>query len=208
MRLQSNSFINGGALPAEFAFALPNGEHAPNRNPHLAWTGAPSNTRSFAILCIDPDAPTRPEMAGAPGVEIPVDQPRAEFTHWCLVDIAPSVTEITAGFASDGVTAHGKRAPKGPEGSRQGLNDYTSWFKGSDEMKGDYWGYDGPYPPPNDLRVHRYVFRVYALDVAKLDLPERFTADDVKSAMSGHVLDAADVMATYTLNDKARASLG
>jgi hypothetical protein len=34
-------------------------------------------------------------------------------------------------------------------------------------------GYDGPYPPFNDLRLHRYFFRLFALRVPKLDLPGR-----------------------------------
>ena len=58
---------------------------------------------------------------------------------------------------------------------RQGLNDYTGWFAGDAQMGGDYYGYDGPYPPFNDLRGHRYFFRLFALDVGTLDLPARFT---------------------------------
>ena len=59
---------------------------------------------------------------------------------------------------------------------------------------------DGPFPPPNDLRLHRYFFRLYALDVARLDLPERFTAKDVQRAMHAHVLDEVAIYGTYSLN--------
>ncbi len=37
-------------------------------------------------------------------------------------------------------------------------------------MAGAYHGYDGPYPPFNDARVHRYVFTVVALDTDTLGL--------------------------------------
>jgi phosphatidylethanolamine-binding protein (PEBP) family uncharacterized protein len=84
------------------------------------------------------------------------------------------------------------------------LNDYTGWFAGDAQMGGDYLGYDGPYPPFNDARVHRYFFRLYALDVASLDLPDRFTAADVQRAVQGHALAEAAVQGTYTLNPRLR----
>jgi Raf kinase inhibitor-like YbhB/YbcL family protein len=132
-------------------------------------------------------------------MEIPNDQPRADFVHWVMIDIPPEVCVIEAGSASDGITAKGKQNPPGPEGSRQGLNDYTGWFAGDAQMGGDYYGYDGPYPPFNDQRVHRYFFRLFALDTDKLDLPQRFTAADVLKAMKTHVLAEAAVHGTYTL---------
>ena len=203
MRLWSDSFENARPIPAEFAMGQPDG-FAPNRNPHLAWSDVPDGTRSFALLCIDPDAPTVPETVGRDDVQIPVEQPRAHFIHWVMADIAPDVRTIAAGSCSDGVTAGGKRQPAGPHGGRQGLNDYTGWFAGDAQMGGDYSGYDGPYPPFNDLRVHRYFFRLFALDVAALDLPERFTAADVERAMQGHVLTEAAIHGTYTLNPALR----
>src|SRR3546814_2791928 len=93
--------------------------------------------------------------------ESPVAHPRGEFIHWAMADIPADVREIAAGSCSDGVDKRGKRAPNGPAGARQGLNDYTGWFAGSDDMRGDWFGYDGPYPPPNDLRMHRYFFRLF-----------------------------------------------
>lgn len=199
MHLWSDSFENTKPIPAEFAMGQPDG-FAANRNPHLAWDGVPDGTRSFALLCIDPDAPTVPETVGRDDLQIPVEQPRAHFIHWAMVDIAADVREIAAGSCSDGITAKGKQQPAGPAGARQGLNDYTGWFAGDAQMGGDYYGYDGPYPPFNDLRTHRYFFRLFALDVATLDLPQRFTAGDVERAMQGHVLGEALVHGTYTLN--------
>ena len=61
-------------------------------------------------------------------------------------------------------------------------------------------GYDGPYPPPHDLRTHRYFFRVFALDVERLELPAVFTASDVFRAMQGHVLAEASTYGTYRPN--------
>lgn len=203
MRIWSQSFEPGQPIPAEFAMGRPDG-FGGNRNPHLAWDDVPADTRSFALLCIDPDAPTVAETVGREDMEIPHDQPRADFVHWAMIDVPADVREIAAGSCSDGITAHGKASPSGPAGARQGLNDYTGWFAGDARMGGDYLGYDGPYPPFNDQRVHRYFFRLYALDVARLDLPARFTAADVQRAVQGHTLAEAAVHGTYTLNPRLR----
>ncbi len=199
MRIHSTCFANAQPIPAEFAMGQPDG-FAANRNPSLAWEDVPAGTKSFALLCIDPDAPTVPETVGRDDLQIPLHQPRAEFVHWAMVDIPGELREIAAGSCSDGITAKGKQHPPGPAGARQGLNDYTSWFAGDPDMGGDYYGYDGPYPPFNDQRVHRYFFRLFALDVATLDLPARFTAADVLRAMHQHVLAEAIVHGTYSLN--------
>jgi len=204
MRIHSDSFNHGQRLSAEFAAGQVNPDgsvgFAPNRNPHLAWDAVPAGTHSFALLCIDPDVPTVAEMVGKDGVEIPVAQPRCDFSHWAMIDIPADVRDIAAGSCSGGVVPRGKTAPSGPVGARQGLNDYTGWFAGDAAMAGDWRGYDGPFPPPNDLRLHRYFFRVFALDVGTLDLPGKFTAADVLRAMHGHVLAEATTYATYSLN--------
>ncbi len=199
MRLSSQSFENAKPIPVEFAAGKPDG-FAPNRNPQLAWSEVPAGTRSFALLCVDPDVPTVPETVGRDDVEIPVDQPRCDFIHWVMVDIPAELREIAAGSCSDGFTAKGKQQPAGPAGTRQGLNDYTGWFAGNPDMAGDYLGYDGPYPPFNDLRLHRYFFRLFALDVATLELPARFGAADALRAMQGHVLAEAALHGSYTLH--------
>jgi Raf kinase inhibitor-like YbhB/YbcL family protein len=67
-------------------------------------------------------------------------------------------------------------------------------------MKGDYHGYDGPCPPWNDEIVHHYVFTLYALDVARCTLDGRFTGQDVRAAIAGHVLAEARLTGTYSLN--------
>ena len=82
---------------------------AGNRNPHLAWDEVPEGTRSFALLCIDTDAPTVPETVGRDDLEIPVEQPRGDFIHWTMIDIAADVRAIAAGSCSDGITRRASR---------------------------------------------------------------------------------------------------
>ncbi len=199
MRIWSDSFPAGGPIPATFALGAADG-FGGNRNPHLAWENVPTSARSLVLLCIDPDAPTVPSTVGRKDMQIPVEQPRGDFVHWAMVDIDPAVHGLAEGSCSDGPEPRGKSRPAGPDGARQGLNDYTGWFAGDADMAGDYRGYDGPYPPFNDARVHRYFFRLFALDVERLDLPERFTAADALRAMQGHVLAEAAVYGTYSLN--------
>ena len=203
MRIWSDSFEHRGHIPAEFAMGAPEG-FGGNRNPHLAWDGAPAGTQSFVLLCIDTDAPTDPSTVGRDDLQIPVEQPRADFVHWVMVDIPASVHSIAAGSCSDGVTKHGKQSPACPPGARQGLNDYTGWFAGDADMRGQWRGYDGPYPPANDLRVHRYFFRLFALRVPTLDVPDDFTAADVFHALQPHEITEAALYGTYSLNPQVK----
>lgn len=199
MRLSSTSFSNGQPLPVALAAGKADG-FSDNRNPQLAWEDVPAGTASFVLLCVDPDVPTVAEMVGADGVVIPADQPRCDFSHWVMVDIPADLRQIAEGACSDGFVAGGKAAPAGPAGARQGINDYTGWFAGHPQMAGTYRGYDGAYPPGNDARVHRYFFRLFALDLARLPVEGDFTAAQVHAAMQGHVLAEAAIHGTYTLN--------
>ena len=209
MQLTSQSFEHGQPIPEHCAFARPHPtDHftlSDNHNPHLAWSDAPKGTKSFVLICVDTDAPTDPTHVNTEGATVPASLARADFFHWLLVDLPPTCRDIAEGASSDGVTVGGKSAPAGPEGSRQGVNDFTAWMAGNPDMKGTYRGYDGPAPPWNDELVHTYYFRLYALDVANLELDDDFTADQVLDAIEGHVLDQAEVMGTYTLNPALRA---
>lgn len=207
MHLRSDSFAHGQPIPAEFAFARIGDPIAlsDNRSPHLAWSGAPEDTRSFVLMCLDPDAPSRPDDVNKADRQVPADLPRAEFVHWLMVDIPAECGELAAGSCAEGVVPHGKKDPLGPPGAAQGLNDYTGWFSGDTGMEGEYYGYDGPCPPWNDTLVHHYFFRVYALDVASLDLHGRFTVADVRRMMDGHVLAEAALMGIYSLNPQVPA---
>ncbi len=208
MQLRSDSFENGTAIPPEFAFCKPGDPVAlsDNLNPHLAWSGAPHDTRSFVLTCIDGDVPSKPDDVNQAGRTVPADLPRVEFVHWLMVDIPAECGELGAGSCSDGVVAHGKRDPVGPPGSKQGINSYTGWFAGDADMRGDYLGYDGPCPPWNDSIAHRYVFSVYALDVPTLGLDGKFTLADVRRAMDGHVLAEAAWTGSYSLNPSVPAA--
>lgn len=209
MRIRSDSFADGQPIPPEFAFGQPGADGepcvlAPNRNPHLAWSDAPAGTRSFALACVDTEVPSVGDDVNQPGRTVPHDLPRTDFVHWVMIDIPPECCELGAGSCADGVVAGGRRDPFGPPGARQGLNDYTGWFAGDAAMRGDYLGYDGPCPPWNDERLHRYHFRVYALDVPSLGLSGAFTLADARHAMAGHVLAEAAWTGTYTLNPALR----
>lgn len=203
MRLSSDSFSEQQPIPGEFAFAVM-ADPGPialssNRNPHLAWRDFPTDTRSFAVIAYDPDVPSVGDDVNQAGKSVAIDLPRVDFSHWLLANLPASVTEIAAGSFSHAVTPRGK-ASSGPFNAIQGLNDYTGWFAGDEAMRGDYHGYDGPCPPWNDERMHHYHFTVYALDIAQLDLPARFTRSDLMNAMQGHVLDSATLTGRYTLN--------
>jgi Raf kinase inhibitor-like YbhB/YbcL family protein len=204
MRLTTTAFADHGVIPGEFAFAVIDpATHVTlsgNRNPDFAWTGVPDGTRSLVLLCTDPDVPSQPDGVNQEGRTVPKTLPRVTFFHWALVDLAPTTAGIGRGEHSDGVVARGKPGPHAPREGRHGINDYTGWFAGDKDMGGDYYGYDGPCPPWNDELPHRYVFTLYALDVPRLQLPDRFTGQQVQDAMKGHVLAQASVTGRYTLN--------
>src|SRR5438477_404164 len=102
LTLHSDSFEDGdylGAdhiLSAEFGFGCGGG----NVSPSLSWHGAPDGTRSFAVTCFDPDAPTG-----------------SGFWHWLVVNIRPNVTELA-------LDAGNPKAAKLPQGALQTRTDF------------------------------------------------------------------------------------
>ncbi len=207
MQLRSDSLADGQTIADRFAFGKPHPEthftFSDNVSPHLAWSGAPEGTRSFAVICHDPDVPSVGDDVNQEGRSVPHDLPRVDFFHWVLVDVPAGVTELAEGAHADGVVAKGKAPGPAPVG-RQGLNDYTGWFAGHPDMGGQYAGYDGPAPPWNDERLHHYHFTVFALDVDRLDVDGAFTGQQAREAMKGHVLAQAALVGTYAINPALR----
>ena len=204
MKLTSTSFGDGKRIPAEYAFCAPDPQsHAKlssNWNPQLEWNDVPMGTKSLALICHDYDVPSKADDVNKEGRTIPASLLRVDFYHWVLVDLDPHSGAINAGEFSDRVTPRGKSGPPGPRNTRQGINDYTLWFASDADMKGDYFGYDGPCPPWNDSIVHHYVFTVYALDFEQLPLLGNFRGPEVLAAMKGHVLEEAKLTGLYSLN--------
>jgi len=91
LTLTSSAFSHNGSIPEQYTC---DGE---DEVPPLAWTGAPSGTKSFAVIVDDPDAPD-PKA------------PKMTYVHWVVYDIPSSVTRLD----EDGV----------PEGARLGVNDW------------------------------------------------------------------------------------
>ena len=209
MKFTSSVLRDQQAIPAEYAFGVPDPEQhvtlGANMNPPFEWSELPPGTQSLALIVHDRDVPTRADDVNQEGRMVPADLPRADFYHWILIDLPPEPAHIAAGEFSDGVTSGGKPGPEGPRGTRQGINNYREWFAGDPAMMGDYFGYDGPCPPWNDSIVHHYAFTLYALDVARCPVEGSFVGPDVLAAITGHILDQASIIGTYSLNPDAPA---
>jgi hypothetical protein len=208
MRLWSESWINGERIPTRYAAGRPDGAGAAtfsdNLSPHLAWSEVPAGTKSFALICHDFDVPSQGDDVNQTDREVPADLPRVDFFHWVMVDLPPTLAVLAEGQFSRGFTARGKAGPEvaALPGARHGLNDYTGWFAGNAEMAGNYFGYDGPFPPFNDSLIHHYVFTVYALGVARAPVEGAFTGPQVRQAIYPHILAEATHSGTYTLNKR------
>jgi Raf kinase inhibitor-like YbhB/YbcL family protein len=87
LRVSSESFADGSKIPMENVFTGCGGK---NTSPQLAWSGAPSGTKSFAITCFDPDAPTG-----------------AGYWHWLAFNIPASVSSLRAGDGNGDAPAGG-----------------------------------------------------------------------------------------------------
>ena len=109
--LTSDAFATGGAIPQEYT-----GE-GENVSPALDWSHIPDGTRSFAIVCHDPDAPL---IAGG----------TYGFVHWVLYNnpatttsLSRAATDFTSGPAGFGGEGYG--GPMPPPG--HGVHNYYFW---------------------------------------------------------------------------------
>lgn len=212
MKLTSQSWTNGDRIPQRYAAGRPD-EHgkatfSDNLNPHLAWDDLPQGTQSMVLICHDFDVPSRGDDVNQEGREVPADLKRTDFFHWVLIDLPPVPREISEGEFSRGFTTRGKPGPHTSSGALQGLNDFTGWFAGNADMSGQYFGYDGPFPPWNDSLVHHYVFTLYAVALPRLGLEGPFTGQQVREKLAGRVLAEATFSGTYTLNPRLIGKAG
>jgi Raf kinase inhibitor-like YbhB/YbcL family protein len=90
MLLSSNTFTDGSVIPRRFTC---DGE---DLSPPLEWSGAPAETKSFVLLCDDPDAPT------------------GTWHHWAAYDIPAAQTALVAG-----IPKHAERLD-----FKQAINDF------------------------------------------------------------------------------------
>ena len=85
MELLSNSITDQAPIAEKFAFAVIDPDNhvalSSNINPHLAWKGEPAGTRSFAVVCHDPDVPSAGDDVNQEDREVPADLPRVDFYH-------------------------------------------------------------------------------------------------------------------------------
>lgn len=89
--VKSNSFSDGGMIPAKYTC------DGANISPQLSWDNAPKGTKSFVLICEDPDAPM------------------GTFTHWILYDIPADVHELLENLPKDKIL---------PNGAKQGIADF------------------------------------------------------------------------------------
>jgi Raf kinase inhibitor-like YbhB/YbcL family protein len=75
LTLTSPAFSSGGSIPKRFS------EQGDSISPELRWSGVPSGTREFALICQDPDAPTA-----------------LPFVHWIIYGISANTTFLPQGL--------------------------------------------------------------------------------------------------------------
>jgi Raf kinase inhibitor-like YbhB/YbcL family protein len=203
--VESTSVADGQPIAGEYVVHTPTPDGrsefgGADRSPHLAWSGEPEGTRSFALSVVDPDVPADRTRMDVEGLSLGDDEPRVDFAHWLVVDIPADVHELREGAGGEGFVAHGRPSDPPVPGAVTGQNSYRGLFEGNADLEGTYGGWNGPFPPWNDELVHHYVMTVVALDVASVGLEPGFTLEDFRAAIEGHVLDEGRIVPTYTLN--------
>ena len=92
LRITSPAFIEGSRIPKKYTC------DGDNVAPPLEWTGLPEGSKSIAVICEDPDAPS------------------GTFTHWVLYDVPASKHGLAEGAAigKTGVNDFGQTGFGGP----------------------------------------------------------------------------------------------
>lgn len=115
--ITSTAFENGAEIPVKYTQDDSRG--GANVSPPLAWKGAPAGTKSFMIICTDPDAPS------------PANPDPNPFVHWIILNIpgatqyllsgVPSLEQLSTPFgavqAANGFDDIGYSGPMPPAGS-------------------------------------------------------------------------------------------
>lgn len=100
------------------------------------------------------------------------DAPIGDWVHWIVFNIPPEIKELKEAASNKKLL---------PKGAIEGLNDWNRI------------GYGGPCPPSG---VHRYFFKLYALDLV-LSLKEGATKKQLLDAMKGHIKATAQLIGKY-----------
>ena len=86
MQISSANFDNNQPIPSANAFCAPDSNShvtmSSNKNPTLSWKDVPAGTKSFTLICHDPDVPSQGDDVNQEGKTIPADLPRIDFYHW------------------------------------------------------------------------------------------------------------------------------
>ncbi len=98
-------------------------QDAEDTSPALRWSGVPDGTRSFALICHDPDAP------------LVSDNGTYGFVHWVLYNIPGNVRELPEGTpdyttGQNNAGTQGYKGPLPPEG--HGVHKYYFWLMALD----------------------------------------------------------------------------
>ena len=94
--------------------------------------------------------------------------------HWVVFNIPAAITRLVANASANG---------KMPSGAIQARNDYGQNRFG------------GACPPPGTM--HRYIFKVYALDVPKLDLDASASPAMIGFMARAHAIASTQITAVY-----------
>ncbi|PZP85142.1 MAG: phospholipid-binding protein [Azospirillum brasilense] len=185
LQVEVEGIQQDNAIPETFALCKPTTDGkstaGTNQRPTLRWSGAPEDTKSFAVIVKDPDVPADFADADKEGKTVAKDAPRQLFYHWAVTGIPASQTELKGGDA---------KTP--PRLGTQHVNSLGTYVPTPAQ-------YGGPCPPWNDARTHRYHFTVYALD-KDFRVKKEASAADVEKQLQDHVLASGTVTGSYSLN--------